>query len=94
MVIFLILNFPHFLEKSKFLLKKKTYFSECGDTPVEEELLTISVNLVVIASEIISELILRMLNGSFAQMVLFTVCTIQRISTLFISAKTKTENRK
>ena len=56
------------------------YFSESGNTPVENELFTISVNIVVIRSEIISELVLRMLNESFAQLVLFTARTMQRIS--------------
>ena len=39
---------------------------------MDNELLTISVNTVVIGSEIIPVLILRRLNGSFAQIVFFT----------------------
>ena len=62
-------------------------FSVSGNTPVENELRSISLNIVVIGSGIISELILHMLNRSFAQFVLFTVRTMQRIPPLFISAK-------
>ena len=71
------------------------YFYESRNTPMENELFTILVNTVVIATEIISELILRMLNGSSAQLILFTVRTIQGIYSLFFSAKfVQDENRK
>ena len=62
-------------------------FYESGNTPVENELFTISVNIVVIGSEIILELILRMLNGSFTHLVLVTMRTMQIIPSLLISAK-------
>ena len=68
-----------------------TYFSESGNTPVEKELFTISVNIVVIGSGINSDLILCMLNGSFAPLILFTVRTLQRISFFFNSEKFVTD---
>ena len=63
------------------------YFSESGNKPDENKLFFISVSIAVIGSEIYSELILHMLNGSFAQMVLFTVRTRQRTSSWFFSEK-------
>ena len=72
-------------------------FSVSGNTAVENELFTLSVNIVVIGSDIISELILRMLNGSFAHLVLFTVRTMQKsLPRLFQRnlLTTKLENRK
>ena len=54
---------------------------------MENKLFTISVNIVVIGADVISELILRMLNRSFAYLVLFTVRPMQIISSLLISAK-------
>ena len=48
---------------------------------MENELFTISVNIVVIGPEIISELILRMLNGSFAQLV---GCALITFNVLFL----------
>ena len=62
-------------------------FSELVNTPVENELFAISVNIVVNASEIISELVSSMFSGTLTQLVVFTVCTMQTISSLFISAK-------
>ena len=62
---------------------------------MENELFTMSVIIVVIGSEIVSEVILRMLSGSFAQLVSFTVRTMHRISSWFISRKKyERQNRK
>ena len=62
-------------------------FPESRKTAVENELFSISVNIVVIGSETISELILRLFNGSFLKLVLFTVRNKQIIYSWLISAK-------
>ena len=64
-----------------------TCFSGYGNTPAENELYTVWVNVVLIGSETILELILRMINGSFAQFVLLTMGTMKRVVSWLLSAK-------
>ena len=56
-------------------------------TPWEDELFTLSVNMVLIGSEIILELILCRLNVLFAQIVLFTLRTMHTIPSWFLTVK-------